>query len=114
MILLPTKIQRHRGILLVISVSILLIGLVLLLIPGRSTSDAVVEEYVQLKPCTILHMLWRKPSIRTQTFTGNISTTRTISLISSSLALTKRSQERRTRSVNKNAMELLHSRDYTE
>lgn len=48
--------------------------------------------------CTILHMLWRRPSIRTQTFTGKISTTCTTSLVSSqltssSLALTKRSQE---------------------
>uniref|UniRef100_M4CQG1 ATP-diphosphatase n=1 Tax=Brassica campestris TaxID=3711 RepID=M4CQG1_BRACM len=42
------KIQRHRGILLLISVAILLIGLVLLLMPGRSTSDAVVEEYTVL------------------------------------------------------------------
>ncbi|KAJ0261151.1 Apyrase 2 [Hirschfeldia incana] len=39
------KIQRHRGILLLISVPVVLIGLVLLLVPGRSTSDAVVEEY---------------------------------------------------------------------
>ncbi|CAH8381450.1 unnamed protein product [Eruca vesicaria subsp. sativa] len=42
------KIQRNRGILLVISIPILLIGLVLLLMPGRSTSDAVVEEYTVL------------------------------------------------------------------
>ncbi|CAA7048557.1 unnamed protein product [Microthlaspi erraticum] len=39
------KIQRHRGILLLISVPIVLIGLVLVLMPGRSGSDAVVEEY---------------------------------------------------------------------
>ncbi|KAL1202815.1 Apyrase 2 [Cardamine amara subsp. amara] len=42
---LADKIQRHRGLLLVISVPIVLIALVLLLMPGRSTSDSVVEEY---------------------------------------------------------------------
>jgi apyrase len=42
---LADKIQRHRGIILVISVPIVLIGLVLLLMPGRSISDSVVEEY---------------------------------------------------------------------
>ncbi|KAL0735598.1 hypothetical protein Bca4012_011808 [Brassica carinata] len=45
---LADKIQRHRSILLVISVPIVLIALVLLLMPGRSTSDAVVEEYTVL------------------------------------------------------------------
>ncbi|KAL0843276.1 hypothetical protein Bca101_016521 [Brassica carinata] len=45
---LADKIQRHRGILLLISVPVVLIGLVLLLVPGRSTSDAVVEEYTVL------------------------------------------------------------------
>lgn len=42
---LADKIQRHRGLILVISVPIVLIALVLLLMPGRSTSDSVVEEY---------------------------------------------------------------------
>jgi len=42
---LADKIQRNRGIILVISVPIVLIGLVLLLMPGRSISDSVVEEY---------------------------------------------------------------------
>ena len=56
--------------------------------------------WFQLKPCTILHMLWGRPSIRTLTFTGKISKTSTTSLVgsqltSSSLALTKRSQERK-------------------
>ncbi|KAF3506683.1 hypothetical protein F2Q69_00000763 [Brassica cretica] len=60
-----------------------------------------------------------RPSIRTLTFTGKISKTSTTSLVgsqltSSSLALTKRSQERRTRSVSMKAIELLHSWDYTE
>ncbi|WZZ90889.1 hypothetical protein YC2023_119468 [Brassica napus] len=38
---LADKIQRHRSILLVISVPVVLIALVLLLMPGRSASDAV-------------------------------------------------------------------------
>ncbi|CAF1697794.1 unnamed protein product [Brassica rapa] len=64
-------------------------------------------------------MLWGRPSIRTLTFTGKISKTSTTSLVgsqltSSSLALTKRSQERKTRSVSMKAIELLHSWDYTE
>ncbi|KAL0751295.1 hypothetical protein Bca101_033298 [Brassica carinata] len=45
---LADKIQRHRSILLVISVPVVLIALVLLLMPGRSASDAVVEEYTVL------------------------------------------------------------------
>ncbi|WZZ22097.1 hypothetical protein YC2023_123484 [Brassica napus] len=45
---LADKIQRHRSILLVISVPVVLIALVLLLMPGRSATDAVVEEYTVL------------------------------------------------------------------
>ena len=45
---LADKIQRHRSILLVISVPVVLIALVFLLMPGRSTTDAVVEEYTVL------------------------------------------------------------------
>lgn len=40
---LADKIHRHRGLLLVISIPIVLIGLVLLLMPGTSTSVSVIE-----------------------------------------------------------------------
>ncbi|KAL1211570.1 Apyrase 1 [Cardamine amara subsp. amara] len=42
---LADKIHRHRGILLVISIPIVLIGLVFLLMPGTSTNVSVIEGY---------------------------------------------------------------------
>ncbi|KAJ8762754.1 hypothetical protein K2173_017569 [Erythroxylum novogranatense] len=42
---LSDKIRRHRSVLLVISVPVLLIVLVLFVMPSRSPSEAVLEEY---------------------------------------------------------------------
>ncbi|XP_010524962.1 PREDICTED: apyrase 2-like [Tarenaya hassleriana] len=42
---LADKIQRHRGLILLFSVPLVLISLVLLLMPGRSASAAVIKEY---------------------------------------------------------------------
>ncbi|CAN8269861.1 unnamed protein product [Cochlearia groenlandica] len=39
------KIHRHRSLLLLISIPVLLIGLVLLLMPGTSTSVSFIEDY---------------------------------------------------------------------